>query len=149
MLTDFVANLLVSLPAKEFWKSVSIRGSYGQEFSVFFFWLTRYDYYYAAFNAPYVGHKMTNSRRGSYFYWPAWMRVARECRSCWKYRTLCTAIQRRTHDWTRITRRRSTSSKDSNSSSCAYLKNTYNRCVLIMFIFTELLAAYSTLEQYF
>ena len=25
-----------------------------------------YYYYYAAFNAPYVGHKMTNRRRGVY-----------------------------------------------------------------------------------
>ena len=34
---EFVANLPVSLPVKEFWKSVSIWGSYGQEFSVLFF----------------------------------------------------------------------------------------------------------------
>jgi len=33
----FVANLLVSLSAKEFWKSVDIWGSYGQKFSVLFF----------------------------------------------------------------------------------------------------------------
>ena len=32
-----VANLLVSLPVKEFWKSVNIWGSYGQEFGVLFF----------------------------------------------------------------------------------------------------------------
>jgi len=37
---QFVANLPVSLPLKEFWKSVNIWGSYGQEFSVLFFWLT-------------------------------------------------------------------------------------------------------------
>jgi len=30
----FVANLSLSLPVKEFWKSVNIWGSYGQEFSV-------------------------------------------------------------------------------------------------------------------
>ena len=34
---DFVANLPVSLPVKEFWKSVNILGSYGQEFGVLFF----------------------------------------------------------------------------------------------------------------
>ena len=34
---EFVANLPVSLPVKEFWKSVNIWGSYGQEFSVLFF----------------------------------------------------------------------------------------------------------------
>jgi len=32
---EFVANLPLSLPVKEFWKSVNIWGSYGQEFSVF------------------------------------------------------------------------------------------------------------------
>jgi len=42
---DFVANLPVSLPVKEFWKSVNIWGSYGQEFSVLFFFETvYYDY---------------------------------------------------------------------------------------------------------
>ena len=39
---DFVANLPVSLPVKEFWKSVNIWGSYGQEFGVLFFWDTVY-----------------------------------------------------------------------------------------------------------
>jgi len=34
---DFVANLPLSLPVKEFWKSVNIWGSYEQEFSVLFF----------------------------------------------------------------------------------------------------------------
>ena len=34
---EFVANLPVSRPMKEFWKSVNIWGSYGQEFSVLFF----------------------------------------------------------------------------------------------------------------
>ena len=34
---DFVANLPVSLPVKEFWKSVNIWGSYEQEFGVLFF----------------------------------------------------------------------------------------------------------------
>jgi len=34
---DFVANLPVSLSVKEFWKSVNIWGSYGQEFGVLFF----------------------------------------------------------------------------------------------------------------
>jgi len=33
---EFGANLPLSLPAKEFWKSVDISGSYGQEFSVLF-----------------------------------------------------------------------------------------------------------------
>ena len=39
---ELVANLPVSLPVKEFWKSVNIWGSYGQEFSVLFFWDTVY-----------------------------------------------------------------------------------------------------------
>ena len=39
---EFVANLPMSLPVKEFWKSVNIWGSYGQEFSVLFFWDTVY-----------------------------------------------------------------------------------------------------------
>jgi len=43
----FVANLQLSLAAKEFWKSVNIWRSYGQEFSVLLFWLTVYIYYYA------------------------------------------------------------------------------------------------------
>jgi len=34
---EFVANLLLNLPAKEFRKSVKICGSHGQEFSVLFF----------------------------------------------------------------------------------------------------------------
>ena len=34
---DLVENLPVSLPVKEFWKSVNISGSYGQEFGVLFF----------------------------------------------------------------------------------------------------------------
>ena len=34
---EFVANLPVSLPVKEFRKSVNVWGSYGQEFSVLFF----------------------------------------------------------------------------------------------------------------
>jgi len=34
---EFVANLPVSLTVKELRKSVNIWGSYGQEFSVFFF----------------------------------------------------------------------------------------------------------------
>jgi len=33
----FVANLPLSLPSKEFLKSVNIWGSYGQKFSVLFF----------------------------------------------------------------------------------------------------------------
>ena len=37
---NFVANLLQSLPAKEFWKSVNIWGNHGQEFNVLVFdWL--------------------------------------------------------------------------------------------------------------
>jgi len=35
---DFIANLLASLPVKEFWKSISIWWSYGQKSSVLFFW---------------------------------------------------------------------------------------------------------------
>jgi len=35
-------NFLLSLTAKEFWKSVNIWWSYGQEFAVLFFWLTVY-----------------------------------------------------------------------------------------------------------
>jgi len=38
---QFVANLPLSLPVKEFWKSVNIWGSYGQEFSVLFFFETQ------------------------------------------------------------------------------------------------------------
>jgi len=34
---ELVANLPVSLPVKEFWKTVNISGSYGQEFGVLFF----------------------------------------------------------------------------------------------------------------
>ena len=34
---ELVAYLPVSLPLKEFWKSVNISGSYGQEFGVLFF----------------------------------------------------------------------------------------------------------------
>jgi len=34
---EFVANLPVSLPMKEFWKSVNIWGSYGQELCLVFF----------------------------------------------------------------------------------------------------------------
>ena len=37
---EFVANLSLSLPVKELWKSVNISGSYGQEFSVLFCFLT-------------------------------------------------------------------------------------------------------------
>ena len=40
---EFVANLPMSLPVKEFWKSVNIGGSYGQEFSVLFFFETVYN----------------------------------------------------------------------------------------------------------
>jgi len=40
---DFVANLLMNLPLKEFWKSVNIWQSYGQYYSgLFFYWLTVY-----------------------------------------------------------------------------------------------------------
>ena len=38
---ELVANLPVSLPVKEFWKSVYICGSYGQEFGVLFFFETQ------------------------------------------------------------------------------------------------------------
>ena len=34
---EFVANLQMSQPVKEFWKSINIWGSYGQEYSVLFF----------------------------------------------------------------------------------------------------------------
>jgi len=34
---DFVANLLVNLPVKEFWKSVNISQSYGRDYSGLFF----------------------------------------------------------------------------------------------------------------
>jgi len=34
---EFVANLSLSLPVKEFWKSVNIWGSYEQQFNVLFF----------------------------------------------------------------------------------------------------------------
>ena len=37
---DFVTNLLLSLTLKEFWKSVNIWLSYGQELGVLFFSLT-------------------------------------------------------------------------------------------------------------
>ena len=39
----FVANLPMSLSVKKFWKSVNIWGSYGQKFSVLFFWDTVYN----------------------------------------------------------------------------------------------------------
>ena len=37
---EFVTNFLLSLTVKEFWKSVNIWRSYGQEYGVLFFWLT-------------------------------------------------------------------------------------------------------------
>ena len=39
---SFVTNFLLSLTLKEFWKSVNIWWSYGQEFGVLFFWDTVY-----------------------------------------------------------------------------------------------------------
>ena len=52
---EFVANLPMSLPVKEFWKSVNIWGSYEQEFSVlFFFWEQRMFKFYSL--AVYLGH---------------------------------------------------------------------------------------------
>jgi len=39
---DFVTNFLPSLTVKEFWKSVNIWWSYGQELGVLFFWLLLY-----------------------------------------------------------------------------------------------------------
>jgi len=39
---QFVANLPASQWVKDFWKSVNICGSYGQEFCVLFFWHTVY-----------------------------------------------------------------------------------------------------------
>ena len=41
-LYDFVTNFLFSLTVQEFWKSVNIWWSYGQELGVLFFWLTVY-----------------------------------------------------------------------------------------------------------
>ena len=41
----FVANLLVNLPVKEFWKSVNIWRRYGQYCSALFFWLTVYIFF--------------------------------------------------------------------------------------------------------
>ena len=38
----FIANFLLSVSVKEFWKSVSIWQRYGQEFGVLFLWLTVY-----------------------------------------------------------------------------------------------------------
>ena len=43
---ELVANLPVSLPVKEFGKSVNIWGSYGQEFGVLFFFLRHSVYFY-------------------------------------------------------------------------------------------------------
>jgi len=43
MFNDFIANLLVSLPVKEFSKSVSIWRSYGHKSSVLDFWFTVYN----------------------------------------------------------------------------------------------------------
>ena len=43
-LYDFVTNFLLSLTVKQFWKSVNISWSYGQELGVLFFWLTVYMY---------------------------------------------------------------------------------------------------------
>ena len=43
---ELVANLPVSLPVKEFWKSVNISGSYGQEFGVLFFSETQCRYFF-------------------------------------------------------------------------------------------------------
>ena len=40
---DFIANLLMSLPVKELWKSVSIWRSYGQKSSVLVFWFAVYN----------------------------------------------------------------------------------------------------------
>jgi len=57
---------------------------------------------------------------------PACMRVAWECTSCLRRWTVLAANQRLTHDWTRITLRRSVSTNDISSSSWLYLKNTYN-----------------------
>ena len=39
---DFVTNFLLNLTVEEFWKSVNIWWSYGQELGVLFFWLTVY-----------------------------------------------------------------------------------------------------------
>jgi len=40
IINSFVANLLVNLSVKEFWKSVNIWRSYGQYYSGLFLWLT-------------------------------------------------------------------------------------------------------------
>ena len=55
---DFVENLPMSLPVKKFWKSVNIWGSYGQEFSVLFFWDTVHMYDYRTFSA--ATHQTSN-----------------------------------------------------------------------------------------
>jgi len=47
---ELVANLPVSLPVKEFWKSVNIWGSYGQEFGVLFFFETQCTLYITEIN---------------------------------------------------------------------------------------------------
>jgi len=38
----FIANFLLSVTVKEFWKLINTWRSYGQEFGVLFFWLTEY-----------------------------------------------------------------------------------------------------------
>jgi len=39
---DFAANFLMNLSVKEFWKSINIWQSYGEDYSALFFWLTVY-----------------------------------------------------------------------------------------------------------
>jgi len=66
---QFVANLPMTLPVKEFWKSVNIWGSYGQEFTVLFF-LTHSVVHYTSWDQQlkYItGHKVKmscNTKKG-------------------------------------------------------------------------------------
>ena len=64
---ECVANLPVSLPVKEFWKSVNIWGSYGQEFSVLFF--LRHSVLNAAVASPRGGHVHPTFARGRSWDW--------------------------------------------------------------------------------
>ena len=70
---ELVANLPVSLPVKEFWKSVNISGSYGQVFGVLFFsetqCITRYQLeliLWQPFAADCANRRNGPARRGSF-----------------------------------------------------------------------------------
>ena len=64
---EFVANLPLSVLVKEFWKSVNIWGSYGQEFSVLFFWDTVYYSLsvWASFTGEWVAGESSNQSKKS------------------------------------------------------------------------------------